>query len=230
MLKLALRHRIKLALALLLLVAAVAGVVVWGWPFSLDDLFVAKDKVIAWLEETNPVFVLLAIAVLPLIGFPISPLLILAGMAYGGTVGMLVGSAGVALNNTLGYWIAALFRRPVRRWLQQRGVKVPEVEPRDYIKIILLFRLTPGLPASVQNYVLGLARIPFWLFFWLSLIPQLVIVAGFVLTGGALFEGQWGVILLAVSLLVVFGIVGRLVQEHRKKKTAQDADTAEDTA
>jgi uncharacterized membrane protein YdjX (TVP38/TMEM64 family) len=223
MLKLVLRHRIKIALAVLVMAAGVLGVIYWGVPFSLRDADHAKDVTLAWLEEANPVFLLLAIAVLPLAGFPISPLLVMGGVVYGETVGMLVGAGGVALNNVLGYWVAAWLREPVRGWLERRGVNVPEVSRGDGYKIVLLLRVTPGLPATVQNYVLGLSGIPFWTFFWVSLPPQLVIVAGFVLTAGALFEGQWGLIILGVSLLLVFGIVGRLIHSHRKNTSAAHA-------
>ncbi|MBC2595125.1 VTT domain-containing protein [Ruficoccus amylovorans] len=223
MLKLVLRHRLKVALVLLALVAAVVVAVLWGPNVGMADLLRAKDEVLGWLRDTPAAVVTVAIAVLPLAGFPISPLLILAGLAYGGPVGMLIGVAGVALNNALGYGIAAWLREPVRRWLERRGMRVPVVQRGDYVKVVLLFRLTPGVPAFLQNYVLGLSGIPFWTFFWVSLPPQLVTVAGFVLTGGALFEGEWGVIVLGVSLLIVFGIVGRLIHSHRKKKELTDA-------
>ncbi len=229
MLKLVLRHRIKIAVVLLLLVALVVGITAWGVPFSIQDIVRSKDVVLGWLEDTHPAFVVAAIALLPLVGFPISPLLILAGMAYGEGVGMLVGAAGVALNNAFGYGIAAFFREPVRRWLGERGVHPPEVEQGDYAKVVLLVRVIPGFPATLQNYLLGLTRIPFWTFFWVSLPPQLVIVAGFVVTGGALFEGQWGLIILGISLLLVFGIVGRLIQSHRKKKLSENATDTDDT-
>ncbi|MGE9293966.1 MAG: TVP38/TMEM64 family protein [Puniceicoccales bacterium] len=230
MLKLLLRHRIKVALALLLGVAAVAGVLVWGVPFGLDEVMRAKDAILAWLEGTHPALMVCAIGFLPLIGFPVSPMLILAGIAYGGVVGLAVGVGGIALNNALGFGIAAWLREPVRAWLEKRGVRVPEVEPRDFVKVVLLFRIVPGFPATFQNYILGLTRIPFFTYFWVSLIPQVIVVAGFVLTGGALFEGRWGVVLLGVSLLLVFGIVGRLMQEHRKKNTLNNGAGPDNTS
>lgn len=219
MLKTLLRHRIKLALiALLGASVAVVGIILWEEQYNLEDVLRLKNETLAWLKGTHPAIVLASIALLPLFGFPVSPLLIIAGVTYGGTGGMVVGTVGMALTNTLGYAIAARLRGPVQIWVERKGITVPDIPPRDYVKIVLLFRVTPGFPVTFQNYLLGLARVPFNTYFWVSLPPQLVTVAGFVLTGGALFEGKIGLVLLGVSLILVFAIVGRIVQQQLKKK------------
>ncbi len=227
MLKLLMQHRLKLAAAaLFFVVLAVVGIVLWGEQFDLQEVLRQKQELEKWLEGAHPGILLVALAVLPLLGFPVSALLLIAGVTYGEVTGMVVSMLGLMLNNTLGYAIAAKLRAPVQTWVEKKGVKVPVVPPRDYTKIVLLFRITPGLPLCFQNYLLGLARIPFLTYFWVSIPPQLVVVAGFVLTGGALFEGKRGGILLGLSLILVFGIVGRIIHTQAKKKQNDATDSA----
>ena len=224
MLKLLVQHRLKVAALALLGMAAIAvGIVLWEKQFNVQDVLQRKDELLHWLQGTHPAILLAALALLPLFGFPVSALLIIAGLTYGPLGGMIVSMLGLMLNNSFGYAIAARLRGPLQRWVEKKSVRVPVIPPNEYVKIVLLFRITPGLPLCFQNYLLGLARVPFATYFWASVPPQLVVVAGFVLTGGALFEGKWGMILLGVSLILVFGIVGRIIQGQVKQKQTNHA-------
>jgi len=214
------QHRIKIALAVLLGLLAAAGILLWLAQYNMSQVMLMKDAFLAFLQDTNPLVLLAAIAFLPLVGFPVSPLLVIFGLALGKEWGLFLGMLGIALNDSIGYCIAAFFREPVKRWLEARNIKVPEIAVRDRVKIVILLRVTPGLPQAFQNYILGLAGVPFFTFLWASMIPQSVIVAGFVLTGGAIFEGKIGLILLGISLIIVFSIAGRIIQKQRKKRNA----------
>ncbi|MEM8550211.1 MAG: VTT domain-containing protein [Verrucomicrobiota bacterium] len=219
-----LRHRLKTAaLVFFGLVVAALSIFLWKEEFNITDVLRAKDTVLVWLQGTHPLVIFAAIAFLPLAGFPVSALLIAAGITYGGTVGMVISVLGIAVNNTLGYAIAARLRGPIQRWVDRKGIRVPEVPAKDNARIVLLFRIAPGFPLTFQNYLLGLARIPFWTYFWVSLAPQLIFITGFVLTGGALFEGRWGTILLGASLILVLAIVGRILYGQHNRKPQDHA-------
>jgi len=230
MLKLFGQHPIKFAFAFILGLGALVGMILWQEQFDMDDVIRLKDEALGFLQGTHPGLLLAAIAILPLFGFPVSPLLLLAGLAQDGEqnkmLGMFIGVVGIALNDALGYGLASWLRGPVQAWMDRREIKAPTIPANDAVKVVILFRVTPGFPLPFQNYLLGLARVPFFTYMWASLIPQIVIVAGFVLTGGAIFEGQWGVLLLGMSLIIVFSIAGRIIIQQRKKKAATQNATA----
>src|SRR5258705_2504519 len=59
-----------------------------------------------------------------------------------------------------------MIRRPPRSTLFpyttlfRSGYKLPEVAAGDATDLIVLVRVTPGVPFPVQNYLLGLAQVP----------------------------------------------------------------------
>lgn len=230
MLKLFGQHPIKFSFAVCLGLGAVVGILLWQEQFDMDDAIRLKDEALGFLQGTHPALLLAAIAILPLFGFPVSPLLLLCGLAQDGEqnkmLGMLIGVVGIALNDALGYGIASWLREPVQRFLVRKKIIVPNIPDKDAAKVVILFRVTPGFPLPFQNFLLGLACVPFFTYMWASLLPQTVIVAGFVLTGGAIFEGQWGMMLLGISLIIVFAIAGRIIMQQRKKKAALNNVTA----
>lgn len=177
------------------------------------------QAVLSELSRLHPVVLWAMIALLPLVGVPLSLLLVTGAAVYGWESALLAGLLGIPVNNILGFGIARHgLRSRVQAWLSRRGHVVPEVRREDYWKVIFLFRLTPGIPLMIQNYTLGLSSIPsgpflFWSF-WAQLLPLL----GFVFTGGSLFTGHYLLLIPGVCLLLLLALISRQV---RKKTGVQ---------
>jgi uncharacterized membrane protein YdjX (TVP38/TMEM64 family) len=78
----------------------------------------------------------------------------------------------------------------------------------------LVFRITPGIPFFLQNYVLGLARVPFRTYFIVSLLAQTAWTFGFVISGGAIFEGNFGLAITGCCLLTVATLITQSVRKR----------------
>lgn len=224
MLRVLKKHPIKTGVSLILVGLAILAILYFlAQTFGLDKERVSAliDGMNAWVSGKNPLYYVLMVALCPLIGFPVSPFLIVAGGFYGYGMGTLWAMCGIALSNILGYWIGGYgFRDQVERFLVRKAKGIPAIPHEHTFRVIVLFRLTPGIPLCIQNYLLGFARVPFKEYFWLSLLLNIIPVTGFVIFGGSIFKGNIGLALVGVSLLIVVAIGSKLLYnylQNRKK-------------
>ncbi len=180
-------------------------------------------ETVDWLEE-RPAMIFVAIVILPAAPFPVSVLLLAAGAVYGERYGpfraALIALAAITLNLTWTYWFARYpARRLVQRLIRRFDVEIPKLPDHHVRRFTIIFRITPGLPFFLQNYILGLAEVPFRVYFTVSLLAQTVWTFGFVISGGAILKGKAGVAIAGICLLAVGVIVTRSL---RKKLTAEE--------
>ena len=185
---------------------------------NLDAGLAVMQSLQEWVSERHPAYFALLLAIAPLFGCPVSPLLVMAGGVYGQTMGVIWTILGMTLSNILAFWIAAYgLREQVEHWLIKRTTRIPEVSREESMRLILVVRLTPGIPFCLQNYFLGFVRVPFIRYLFMSFLLQLLPVCGFVIFGGSIFEGKFGLALIVMSLLVVIAIVARMVHARIQK-------------
>lgn len=208
-------------LILLAVLAAVAGFVAWRmglveWVLSM------KEPVLAWCRS-HPVALFAAIAILPGLGFPASPLLILAGAVWGSDLGScLLAIAATALNMAWTYAAAAgPARKVVARILGTRWDKWRDMDHRNLLKLTLLLRITPGLPLVLQNYTLGLLAVPFVPYLLISIPINGLFVTGFVLTGGAIFEGSLAAAIVGLSILIAAALTIKIIRGRINQTTTR---------
>ena len=185
---------------------------------NLDAGLAAVQSLKEWVEGKHPAYFVLLLAIGPLFGCPVSLLLVMAGGFYGQTMGVVWSILGMTLSNILAYWIAAYgLREQVERWLIKRTTRIPEVSREEATRLILIVRLTPGIPFCLQNYFLGFVRVPFVRYLLMSFLLQLLPICGFVIFGGSIFEGKFGLALVVMSLLAVVAIVTKMVHARIQK-------------
>jgi uncharacterized membrane protein YdjX (TVP38/TMEM64 family) len=143
-------------IALLLAVAlALVACIVFRRQLNLRDLH-------AHAHEMNPAVVVLGLFVLPLLGFPVSVLHAITGARFGLPLGMTFVGLSILFQLFASYGIVRLapdFFAARFAWLRK---KLP---PATHGPLTLFTLLLPGAPYFAQNYVLAIARVPFWLFF-----------------------------------------------------------------
>lgn len=171
------------------------------------------------LRAAGPVAFFGAMAVLPAFGAPLSPFALTAGSAFGPSLGLpvviLCSLTAVTLNIAASYLLARRALRPVlERIVARLGYKLPEVESGDAADLIILLRVTPGVPFPVQNYLLGLARVPFGKYLLLSCTLQGAVNAAIVVFGEALLSGKGKVALIGLSVLVALAAGLHLLRRH----------------
>jgi uncharacterized membrane protein YdjX (TVP38/TMEM64 family) len=216
----------QLAVAAALLIA-VAGVALYlaGWSTVWSEgrrLFQAALQAIA---AAGPVVFYATMALLPVL--PISPFAVMSGLVFRESLGLPVvlacGLLAMACNMALAYWLARRWLRPpVSRFVTRRGYPLPEIERGDATKLIVLLRLTPGPPFSVQNYLLGLAEVPFGRYLVWSCATQGALFSGLVVFGDALGQGKARTVMLAVGGVAAVVIGTRFVRKRlARKRTAE---------
>lgn len=198
-----------LALALGMLFAAMQ----MGWTFAdVKSVWFATEAFLA----ANPWCLFLGLVFLPGLPVPVSPLVFLAGTVWHDRPLMACGICLLALvmNFCWTYWMSAKPARGlVERWLKDSKTQIPTLPKGNDLKLILVLRLTPGMPLFVQNYVLGFLRVPFALYLAVSMACSGVIACGVVLTGAGVGDGQLTPILAGIGLLIVAAVVLSVVRK-----------------
>lgn len=214
-----------LVIAGVLLSGAAVGLIAWrlGW---IEGLLSSKEPILAWCRS-HPYALFLAIALLPAFAFPASPLLILAGAVWGANAGACALAVGAILLNVLLSHLAAAGpgHKLIAGILGERYTRWSTSARASQWQLATMLRITPGVPLCVQNYILGLLRIPLLASLALALPITGSYVCGFVLTGGAIFEGRIGVVIAGVSILLVASIGLKMV--HRRFQGRHAAELPE---
>lgn len=216
----------QLAIASLVLIAIAATVLYFvGWRTAWDEGKQWFSATMDAIASAGPLIFFSAMAILPAIGAPTLAFALLAGPAFGPRMGMpLVIACGIValtVNLTLTYWLARTWLRPlVTRLFARFGYPLPQVSGSDATDLIVLLRVTPGVPFFVQNYTLGLANAPFARYLAISCGIQWVLNAAFMLFGEALSKGRSKMVLTAVLLLAAATVATQLARKHMAKKKA----------
>jgi uncharacterized membrane protein YdjX (TVP38/TMEM64 family) len=207
----------KLA-ALALLVAAAGIFVLRG-----VDLRALFDGTMGRISAAGPLVFFTAMALLPAVGAPFLAFTLTVGPAFRSQLGLggvlAACAASLFVNITLTYWLARCWLRP---WLEKLvvryGYKVPQVARADQFEMTLLLRITPGPPFFLQNYLLGLAKIPYPLYAAVSLTVVMMHTTGLVIFSEALAHGRGKEAVLGVSLFIAVLLVIHIVRRHYAKR------------
>ncbi len=216
------KRLIRLLLLLLIpaLISAAAVYYIWSAHPELEYWKTLGSDGHAYLEA-HPILLVLILAILPGIGFPMSPLLILFGIVMGPRFGLPVTCMiGIAATSFCSIWTYVLASGPLRVLLKTHLLKkwsIPEFSNNNALRLGIIIRITPGIPYPVQNVALGVMGMRFKTYLLASLPAQSLYTIGFIVTGGALFKGQTGIAITGVLFLVVIILVTRML---RKRSTS----------
>jgi uncharacterized membrane protein YdjX (TVP38/TMEM64 family) len=181
----------KKALLVKLAVVAVAGLV--GAVLVLRGLDVKAlfNDTLALVRQVGPEAFFAGMAILPALGFPMSPFWLSAGPVFTPVLGLplVIGLCAVSLavNLAFTYWLARYAFRPPLVWLVRRlGYELPHVAVADQVEVTVLLRVTPGPPFFIQGYLLGLAEIPFKTYLLVSWPISMAYGVAFIFFGDSL--------------------------------------------
>jgi uncharacterized membrane protein YdjX (TVP38/TMEM64 family) len=178
-----------------------------------------------------------AMAVLPAVGFPLSPFSLGVAPIFAPQLGFpaviaLFGAA-LAANLALTYWLARYALRPPLSWLVTRlGYDLPRVAHADQTTLSVLVRVTPGPPFFIQGYLLGLAEVRFKTYMLVSWPIAMAYALVFILFGDSIAHGKGKVALLACGALAAVAVGVKLLPRRyaKNKLAATEASSADDDA
>ena len=169
-----------------------------------------------------PVF-FTAMALLPAAGVPFLTFLLtvvsLFAPRFGTPATVALALVAMTANIVFTYVLARWALRPVlRRLVLRLGYQVPEVAAADATDLIVILRVTPGIPFCVQHYLLGLANVSFGKYLLVSCLISWPLGTAFMLFGDALLHGKGKVALVSLSLILALTAALHLVRKHYGKK------------
>ena len=155
--------------------------------------------------EFHPIFLIVSFSILPLLGFPILPLLILVGAQFGSFIGLIIVFAVMPFHLLVSFWIThSMLRKPMERLLKARSISIPTIPERHRFKYSLIFMILPGLSYSLKNYLLPLSGLSFAPFLFCGWVSQGLLGVPFVVLGDA--PPQW-VFYIFLSVFIFYIIL-----------------------
>ncbi len=201
-------------------VLLVAGCyIAWRLGVTLEMVREQFDLLLGFIRD-KPILMFLAIVFLPALPIPVSPLLLAVGAVYrpiwGGPLAFVYAMVAILLNMAWVWWAAGYPGREfAARLLAKCGIQLPDPDPKKgYIPLLIFLKITPGIPLFIQNIILGFLRVPFVPYIIASAVFSCLYVFGFVVLGGALFEGQIGLALVAVAVI----LLGMMITSWLRKR------------
>ena len=215
----------------LLIVSIVCGAAVFAGIFIFTDWGVEdlKGWINYWTEEVRtwpavPFF--FALSLLPLTGFPISPLFIAAGVKFGVLLAIPFSMAALAVNLVIAHWISThVFRRFIQKIARNWNYTIPKISKANAIKWVAIVRIS-GAPLAVQNYLLGLAHAPFWPYLLVSLAVQSVFVVLTIVLGDAILSGNIAKTIVGFGLLIAAIIIVSYLRKRYGEPKSGPVDTS----
>jgi uncharacterized membrane protein YdjX (TVP38/TMEM64 family) len=207
------------------LVVIAVGCAVWWWWRSDYTLKSVTDSIASF----NAFVVFALMATLPVVGFSVSVIYLVAGVKFGPMLGGVAVTGATAAHLLLTHWICrSVLRERLQRFLARRNHHLPHVPAGENASIAAMAALVPGLPYFARNYLLALTDVPLRTYFWICL--PIYVARSYV----AILLGDFGgepdrqtLILLALVYVVKLSICAYLLWRIRKRfklaKARQDA-------
>lgn len=174
------------------------------------------------IEQLNPWAFFAAMAVLPVLGMPITPFFVIAGLRFGIVGGLALAAMATTFNLLLCYWVAHGRLRPKLRGLIARrfpALANLDVDRRGAWRLTLLVKLVPGVPLFVKHYALGVAGVPLSIYLAVALLTTAPYGTAFVVLGESALEGDVGQALMALGGLMLLAVVVLVWRSFRSRRS-----------
>lgn len=176
----------------------------------------------AVLEMSSLWMFFVAMASLPVFGFPISACYIYAGVAFEPLEASLACIGALAVNMSASYALThSVFKKPITAFLAKRTWSIPELSDCSQFRFTFLVRTVPGPPFFFQNLILGLAGIPFWTYLWISILAQGGIAIAVIICSRYLTQDPWSKGGITVMVILVALFVAKSIQAIRERSRAR---------
>jgi uncharacterized membrane protein YdjX (TVP38/TMEM64 family) len=200
-----------------------AGAVLLAWKMGVDGVMLKEG----WRSAERflmdrPWWLFAGLVILPGLPVPTSALLFLAGTVWRErpVAACAICLLAMAMNMSWTYWAAARPGRGlVEKLLAASALRIPELPKNNQLGVLLLLRLTPGVPFFLQNYLLGFFRVPFGLYLPGSVGCNGLIASGIVLSGAGVAGGNMKPVITGVALIVVGLVIVRMLRSRLQGKS-----------
>ncbi|RYD40826.1 MAG: hypothetical protein EOP85_13615 [Verrucomicrobiaceae bacterium] len=112
----------------------------------------------------------------------------------------------------------------MEKLLASSAIAIPDLPRGDHLKLILVLKLTPGVPMFFQNYLLGFLRAPFRIYLPVSILCNGIVGTGIVLSSVGIGDGKMMPALSGLSLIALGVVLTQFFRgwlAKRKKVTVE---------
>lgn len=171
------------------------------------------------IEGLNPFLLIGLMATLPVAGFSIGIVYLIAGAKFGPLLGGAVVAGATAAHLILTHWISRSFlREPLERFVAKRKHHLPDIPPSEHGALSVMAALIPGLPYFMRNYLLALSGVPFRVYFWICLSIYVARSYVTIFLGDLTGDPSRRALAILVAVYVVkVGICAWLIARMRKR-------------
>jgi uncharacterized membrane protein YdjX (TVP38/TMEM64 family) len=204
--------------------AGIAGLVI-GLAYVIVSIW-DRDAFERWMSEASPLPFFLAMAVLPTIGVPLSPFLIVAGAVFGVEVGLIGSITAIAINLCIVYTVAHSKLRPrVGKLFERFDYKVPDFGAggRTAWRFAVAIKLTPALPSFAKMYVLAVTAVPFPIYFGVSLVISSAFAIAWIWLGDSLLTHDMNHVATAAIAIAVLAAIAVVWWWRRRDVSGESA-------
>ncbi len=210
------RRLARKAVIPVLLILGAFGAAALGYVFWRPELHALWSAVRS--EDSHPALLLGSFLVLPALGFPVSPFLILIGLRFGYITGVALMFCAMAAHLAAAYWVSRSFLRDRFEALARKNnLNIRDIPESRRIAFGFLFMAVPGLSYALKNYLLPLSGLSFLQYFLCGWLIQGAMGVPFVVLGGA--AARWSIPLflgLIGLVLVVFAFRKRIYETYNR--------------
>lgn len=198
--------------------AVLLGIIVL-FAFGLD-----MDSVLSFVksQESNPLILLFAVIFLPLIFFPMSPLLILVGLSFDTYTSLLIILMAIPVHLFLSYLcVKWFFKDIVEKYANKHNFRIFNIPKNRRIEVCFLVMSIPGLPYALKNYLLSVSSIPFKQYLLIGWLIQFLMCLPFILLGDAASNMN---LYLFSAFIFFFILIYVCIKVLRKKLSDKNID------
>jgi len=166
-------------------------------------------------EDTRPIVFIALMASLPIVGFPLSLFLILAGIKFGIFHALLITTFLMPLHLLISFFLANSLLRPYLEALMVRlDHPLPEIPEGRTVLYTALFYAIPVAPYSLKNYLLAMTGTPLRYYLSLGWGIQLTMAVPFIGLGKSAAEMNLGLSLVFMAILGAGYVISRQLKNR----------------
>lgn len=121
-----------------------------------------RESILAYGMSLPPAVIVVAFFLLPLIGFPVSVLLVLIGLRFGVGWGMALVTLGMLFHHVVVFAVSrSWLREKMERRIASFGHRIPTIEEKHRFWFTTIFASIHGPPYAAKLYLLALTNLPF---------------------------------------------------------------------
>ncbi len=150
----------------------------------------------------HPLLLVISFLILPVLGFPVTPLIILLGVQFDSFTGVLIMLMIMPVHLTVSFWITKRFLNTrADAFCRKTGYQIFQVPENQYMQFAFLFMAIPGVPYAIKNLMIPLFGLPFLYCVGIGWMVQGTVAIPFVVLGNT--ASQLGIYLFPGAIVLV---------------------------